>query len=189
MTVVWADSFYYKHVVVVGQVMSFVEMVRQGITIYKDRLNGTGNNAKVTGGVARGMTAYGNTLIITNTGGLEVMTAWVQAHGVHGAKAGTNNVPVSTGAIIQAKDIYAGARLGSCGGSVRVGIKITGDVKEIYHLEDYTMSSGGTYTGEEVDERDGLLRVALGTPTVAPTSPAQNLDDLIRIIDGFSTGH
>lgn len=190
MSVIWTDSFYYKHVVVVGNTMSFVEMVKQGITIYNDRLNGTGDNEKAKGKVKQGLMKGGNTLVITNKGGFEAMTSWVLANGVHGAKVGTNTIPIEAGAIIQAKDSTNSATLGTGGGSIRVGIKVEGGNKEVYHLEGYTLSNG-VYTAEEVIDRNQLLRGLLGGADTSATGrdAYQVPDKLIRIIDGFCTGH
>jgi hypothetical protein len=189
MSVIWADSFYYKHIVVVPDALSFVEMVKQGITIYNDRLHGTGDNDKAKGKVKAGLMAGGNTLVITNRGGFEAMTSWVLANGVHGAKVGTNTIPIQTGAIIQAKDTTNSATVGTGGGSIRVGIKITGANKEVYHLEGYALASG-VYTAEDAIERNQLLRGLLGGPATGTTGrEAYEVPDrLIRIIDGFCTG-
>ncbi len=189
MSVIWSPSFSHKHIVVVGDALSFVEMVKQGITIYNDRLYGTGDNEKAKGKVKAGLMKGGNTLVITNKGGFEAMTAWVLANGVHGAKAGTNTIPIQTGAIIQAKDTTNDATLSTNGGSIRVGIKIDGGNKEVYHLEGYTPASG-VYTAEQVIDRNQLLRGLLGGPAkdVDGRAAYQVPDKLIRIIDGFSTG-
>lgn len=189
MAVIWADSFYYKHVVVVGDSLSFVEMVKQGITIYNDRLNGTGDNEKAKGKVKSGLMKGGNTLVITNKGGFEAMTAWVLAHGVNGAKVGTNTIPIQTGAIIQAKDTTNSATIGTGGGSIRVGIKVSGGDKEVYHLEGYTLANG-VYTAEEAIDRNQLLRGLLGggEAGVAGREAYEVPDKLIRIIDGFCSG-
>jgi hypothetical protein len=189
VSVIWAPTFYFKHIVVVGDAVSFVEMVKQGITIYKDRLNGTGDNERAKGNVKKGLMKGGNTLVITNKGGFEAMTAWVLAEGKHGAKVGTNTIPIQTGAIIQAKNTTDSATLGTNGGSVRVGIKVTGADKEVYHLEGYTLA-GGAYTAEQVIDRNQLLRGLLGGPSddVEGRAAYAIPDKLIRIIDGFSTG-
>lgn len=189
MGVIWADSFYYKHIVVVSDALSFVEMVKQGITIYNDRLNGTGNNEKAKGKVKTGLMKGGNTLVITNKGGFEAMTSWVLTNGVHGAKVGTNTIPIQTGAIIQAKDTTDSATLGTGGGSIRVGIQIGNGNKEVYHLEGYTLANG-VYTAEEVIDRNQLLRGLLGgaDPKASGRDAYKVPDKLIRIIDGFCTG-
>lgn len=189
MSVIWADSFRYKHIVVVGNSLSFVEMVKQGITIYNDRLYGRGENERAKKKVRKGLIAGGNTLVITNTGGFEAMTSWVLANGENGAKAGTNEIPIQAGAIIQAKDTTNTATLGTGGGSIRVGIKVSGGNKEVYHLEGYTLANG-VYTAEQVIDRNQILRDLLGgaDPTASGRDAYKVPDKLIRIIDGFCTG-
>lgn len=186
MSVVWADGFYFKHIVVVGDALAFTEMVTQGIKIYNDRLKGTGDNEKAVGKVKKGLIAGGNTLVIVGKSGFEQMTSWVEANGVHGAKVGTNTIPIQSGAIVQAHDTEESVKLGSGGGTIRVGIKVTGAEKNVYHLEGYTMANG-LYTAAQAVERQDLIFEKLAGPAKHPTSP-DDLKKLIRIIDGFAVG-
>ena len=189
MSVIWEPEFEHKHIVVVGDVLSFVEMVKQGIAVYKDRLSGRNGQAKAIGKVKKGLTAGGNTLVIVNRGTFDAMTAWVEEKGVNGAKKGTNEIPVRSGAIVKSKDVVSGNTVGVGGGTIHVGIHVHGTEKRVYHMQGNTLDNAA-YKAEDLIERHELLRGLLGGSGVsaAPHTPGHVPDKLIKIIDGFCHG-
>ncbi|MEI9987934.1 MAG: hypothetical protein WDN69_35435 [Aliidongia sp.] len=182
MTVEWSEEFKHKHIVIVNDAKSFVEMVAQGIKIYKARLAGTDGQKQVSGKIERGLRAAGNTAVITTAGGFQQMEAWVDQNGEHGAKRNKNEVPIRSGAIIQAKDKTSMATLSAGGGTIKVQIEVSGNTKKVIHLSECkfngSLATGqNVYTGDQVMERQALI-----------LRKVNNNKEILRVIDGLSTG-
>lgn len=182
MTVEWSEEFKRKHIVIINDAKSFSEMVAQGIKIYKARLAGTDGQKKVTGRIENGLRAGGNTAVITTRGGFQQMDAWVEQNGEHGAKKNKNEIPIKSGAIIQAKDVTSMTTLSAGGGTIKVQIEVRGNTKKVVHLSSSEFNGSlatrqNVYTGDEVMERQALI-----------LRKVENNKEILRIIDAFSTG-
>ncbi|MEI9984792.1 MAG: hypothetical protein WDN69_17235 [Aliidongia sp.] len=110
------------------------------------------------------------------------MDAWVEQNGEHGAKINKNEIPIKSGAIIQAKDVTSMTTLSAGGGTIKVQIEVRGNTKKVVHLSSSEFNGSlatrqNVYTGDEVMERQALI-----------LRKVENNKEILRIIDAFSTG-
>jgi hypothetical protein len=184
-------NFQYRHIVVVPEALSFIEMVKKGIEIYNDRIKGRNNQKPLNSIMRKGLKSHGNTIVITNRGGFEQMKSWVTINGRKGAKANQNMIPVNYGAIITAKDtVMSTTNVATCGGKIHVQIEIGANrEKKVIHLSGY-QATNGVYTATQIIERNQTLRGLLGGPDngTAGHEAYAGTDKIIKIIDSFCIG-